>query len=150
MPATRLSLVEAVRTASGDDRHERRFLDFAFDGTPMYAAVLATGSDMITPIWLDHDEWSRAAMRRLLGEMPPDAPHGRVAIYACAECADLGCGALTVTVARHDGLVAWCDWGYQNSYEDGFTAIAGFADVSFDEVQYEQTLRAALDSLATD
>ncbi len=142
---TDFSLVESARTISGHGQHERQFLDFAFDSTPLYPAVRAKGVDNITPIWLDGDEWSREAIRRLLGDAEPDAPDGRVSVYVCAECADLGCGAITVVVERGVGIVSWRDWGYQNSYEQGFVAIAGLPDVTFDAAQYDSTLRDALD-----
>ena len=68
--------------------------------------------------------------------------------YVCAECADLGCGAITVVIERGDGTVSWRDWGYQNNYEDGFVAISGLPDVTFDATQYDSTLRRALDRLS--
>jgi hypothetical protein len=139
--------VESARAISGEGQHQRGFLDFAFDSTPMYPTVRANGVDNITPIWLDGGEWCRTAIQRLLGEAAPDAPDGRVSVYVCAECADLGCGAITVLVERGDGTVAWRDWGYQNNYEQSFVAIAGVRDVTFDAVQYDSTLRAALDRL---
>lgn len=141
------SLVQSARHLSGDGQHERQFLDFAFDSTPMYPTVLASGVDNITPIWLGGDEWCRTAIHRLLGEALPDAPDGRVSVYVCAECADLGCGAITVAVERSHGTVSWRDWGYQNNDEEGFVVIAGLPDVTFDAVQYDATLRDALDRL---
>ncbi|HRE00956.1 MAG TPA: hypothetical protein PLV68_06625 [Ilumatobacteraceae bacterium] len=147
MSVTDFALVESARTITGDRQHERRFLDFVFDSVPMYAAVRANGVDNITPIWLG-DEWCRTAIHRLLGEAEPDAPDGRVSVYVCAECADLGCGAITVVVERDVDTVSWRDWGYQNNYEDGFDAIDDLPDVTFDAAQYDSTLRGALDRLA--
>ena len=144
---TEFSLVESARAISGDGQHERQFLDFAFDSKPMYPTMIASGVDNITPIWLDGDEWSRKAIHRLLGEAEPDAPDGRVSVYVCAECADLGCGAITVVVDRCDGTVSWRDWGYQNTYEEGFVVLTGLPDVSFDAAQYDSTLRDALGHL---
>lgn len=141
------SLVESVRFISGDGQHERLFLDFAFDSTPICSTVRANGADCITPIWLDGGEWTFTAIHRLLGEADPDAPDGRVSVYVCAECADLGCGAVTVVVERGDGTVSWRDWGYQNNYEHGFDVLAGLPDVTFDATQYDSTLRDALERL---
>lgn len=144
---TDFSLVESARTISHDGQRERQFLDFAFDSKPIYPTVVANGVDNITPIWIGGDEWSRSAIHRLLSEAGPDAPDGRVSVYVCAECADLGCGAITVVVERGDGTVSWRDWGYQNTYEEGFVVIAGLPDVTFDAAQYDSTLRDALDRL---
>ena len=145
---TNLSLVESSRNVTGDPQQERRFLDFAFDSKPTYPTIVASGVDNITPLWLEGGHgWCRVALRRLLGEAEPDAPDGRVSVYVCAECADLGCGAITVLVERDESAVSWRDWGYQNNYEDGFVRIVDLPDVTFDAAQYDSTLRAALDRL---
>ena len=141
MKLTDLSLVEATRSITGHDQQRRRFLDFAFDATPIYPLVLASGIDNITPIWLAGDDWCRTAVRRLLGEAEPDAPDGRVTVYVCAECGDLGCGAITVVIKRDNGAVGWRDWGYQNNYEEGFVAFDGPRMVTFDAAQYDAVLR---------
>jgi hypothetical protein len=38
-------------------------------------------------------------------------------MYVCAECGDLGCGAVTAAVEVGDDKVVWRDFGYQNNYE---------------------------------
>ncbi len=68
-------------------------------------------------------------------------------LYICPECADLGCGAITVAVERGTGTVTWRNWGYQNNYDKGFIAVAGLPDVTFDAAQYGSALREALDWL---
>lgn len=144
---TEFSLVESARAITGAGQHERGFLDFAFDSTPMYPRVFADGFDNITPIWLGDEKWCRTAVQRLLGESEPDAPDGRVSVYVCAECADLGCGSITVVIERSNDMVSWRDWGYQNNYEEGFGRLAELPDVTFDADQYDSTLRAALGRL---
>lgn len=144
MPITDFSLVESSRSITGDSQQKRTFLDFSFDLTPTYPKVLANGIDNITPLWLGGErEWCRIAIARLLGDAEPDAPQGRVSVYVCAECADLGCGSVTVVVERGDGTVTWRDWGYQNNYDQGFVPINDLRDVTFDVVQYDSTLREA-------
>jgi len=49
---TEFALVKAERVMSGQGQHERRFLDFAFDSTPVYETVRANGFNNLTPIWL--------------------------------------------------------------------------------------------------
>ena len=114
---------------------------------PVRLVVLASGIDNITPIWLAGDDWCRTAVRRLLGEAEPDAPDGRVTVYVCAECGDLGCGAITVVIERDNGAVRWRDWGYQKNYEEGFVAFDGPRMVTFDAAQYDAVLRQALERL---
>jgi hypothetical protein len=144
VPLSDFSLVESSRSITGATQTERTFLDFAIDLTPTYPNVLANGIDNITPLWLGRDrEACLTAIGRLLGDAEPDAPLGRVSVYVCAECADLGCGSVTVVIERGEGTVTWRDWGYQNNYEEGFVPLNDLPDVTFDAVQYDSTLREA-------
>ncbi|HEV2810200.1 MAG TPA: hypothetical protein VGV93_07375 [Acidimicrobiales bacterium] len=154
MAHRRLSLVPAERVIEAESRSvkaTRRFLDFALDGTRLYEVMLAEGIDNVSPIWLDESsaviEESTKAVARLLGDEPGDAPGGRVSVYICPECGDLGCGAVTVTIERDAERVTWTDWGVQNNYEDGVSYEQGLVDVGrivFDRTQYETVLRGAL------
>ena len=139
-----LSLVQAER-GSGGGATERHFLDYAVDGRPLRAASTAAASDLISGLWLGTTEPGYSAIQRLLGESEPDAPHGRVTLYVCPECADLGCGAITVVLTIDDGTVTWSDWGYQNNYEDQVSPIGDVGTVSFDVEQYRRLLTEARD-----
>jgi hypothetical protein len=144
--------IEAGMAAS---KQPRRFLDFKVDGRPLYPEIRRRGHDFITGLWLD-DAVARAAavvaVRRLLGVEPPDAPHNRVSVYVCAECGDLGCGAITVDVGKSDAAVSWRDWGYQTNYDDEVHPLGlhDLPDVTFDRAEYEVALRDALKRIGPD
>ena len=137
-----LSLVRAER-ASGGGATARHFLDFAAGGRSLRAESSAATSDLITGLWLGAKEPGFSTIQRLLGQAEPDAPHGRVTLYVCPECADLGCGAITVVLTIEASCVTWSDWGYQNNYEDEVFPIDGPGDLSFDAAQYRQVLTDA-------
>ena len=143
-----------IEAESEDVKTTRRFLDFAVDGKRLYEAMLAQGIDNISPIWLDETstviEESAKAVARLLGEEPGDAPGGRVSLYVCSECGDLGCGAVTVEIERDAQTVTWKGWGFQNNYEDGVDHEQGLVDIGpmvFDRSQYDTVLRRALEQV---
>lgn len=80
---------------------------------------------------------------------------GRFPLYVCSECADLGCGALTVAVERQsdDDPVTWSDF----RFEDGHTplsehpSLAGLGPFTFPAGRYEaafQQPRRALGDMA--
>lgn len=149
--SNRLTLVRATRVVEEDlsDRKESwEFLDFVIDGEPLYERVHAAGIDNITPIWLERTATpeSAAAIRRLLGDEPADAPGGRVSVYVCAECGDLGCGAVTVDVTIGETVVTWSDWGFQNNYEPEIQRdlVPRFGTLTFAREEYEAVLRDAL------
>ena len=72
----------------------------------------------ITPLGWLHSPWTEKSISRLLGNEPPDFPNNRQSLYVCAECADLGCGAVSVVIERSGNEVVWRDFGYQNNYDD--------------------------------
>jgi len=53
------------------------------------------------------------AVGQLLGEVSSSLPDGRVALYVCPECGDLGCGAVTALVERANDDVVWRDLGWR-------------------------------------
>lgn len=108
------------------------FLGYA-DATDEYVPVLVT--DWPTGIALSD-------LDRLLGAEPPPELTGRAAMYVCAECGDLGCGAVTAVVTVDPRQVTWSEFGYQNNYEP-FQASAVFEGVgpfTFDRSEYSAAL----------
>jgi hypothetical protein len=63
------------------------------------------------------DAGAKYARQLLLAE-PSDFPSGRVPVFVCECCADLGCGATTVAVEIADGIVTWQDFGIEVPYGD--------------------------------
>jgi len=80
---------------------------------------------------------------RLLGAPAPPQMQGRIAVYVCAECGDLGCGALTAVVEAEGDRVVWRDFGYQNDYEafDQDAVFTGVGPFTFDRDDYSAVLR---------
>lgn len=59
--------------------------------------------------------------RQLLLEEPSEMPTGRIPLYVCGTCADLGCGAITVAIERNDAGFIWRDFGFEASYSETFS-----------------------------
>jgi hypothetical protein len=146
-----LGLSETTREVFPDapeSRTIRHFLDFTLDGAPLYPRVRALGFDLITPLWVRNPlsaDGAREAVDRLLGLVPPDAPGNRVSVFRCAECGELGCGALTVELTLTDESVGWSSWGYQNDYDGELwqEEASDLPEAAFDRADYEETLRVA-------
>lgn len=123
-------------------RSGRRFMDYAVDGRPLLErlAESARGSladDMIPVLVYD---WSPDdAIDVLLGVRPGELEDGRIPLYTCPECADLGCGAITAVVERNAKDVTWHDFGYQNDHEpfDDDGRLSDMGPFEFDRVEYE-------------
>ena len=66
--------------------------------------------------------------------------NGRNTLYVCPECADIGCGAVTLLIEIEPGHIIWKDFGFENNYEDvvhtdNFQEIGPF---TFDDTQYSE------------
>lgn len=146
-----IALIEAERDIrDGDGRKTaRRFLEFVVNDSPLGRPVREAGYDLISCLWVDNAtavEESVKAAGRLLGDVAADAPQGRVSVYGCAKCGDLGCGAVTVRLEVTDTTVAWADWGYQTSYGDevhDVDAINGLRKFTFARREYMQVIDGA-------
>lgn len=156
----RQSVLELIaRTRPGYGSHEsgatykteRRFLDFVVDGVSLYDSM-AGAYDFASVLWIDAQVHSEAlnSVRRLLLLDPGDLPSGRVSLYTCAECGDLGCGGLTANVFVDGAEVIWCDFGYENNY-DGTVELERFRSYGpfhFDRRSYEARLTPLLSQYA--
>lgn len=136
-----------IEPTMGSNKSVRTFLDFVVDGQPLYEAMVSSGFDNISPIWLDAPVPAETdkALLRLLGEEPPDAPGARLSLYVCAECGDLGCGAVTVDLKITEDSVTWSDWGYQTNYDEEVhrDEVPALGALVFDRAEYETVLQEA-------
>ncbi|MFI9389412.1 oxidoreductase [Streptomyces bauhiniae] len=144
-PATRVGAV----LADGGYQVHRDFVDFVVDGSPLLFrladldAVSPLASDL-PPAVLD------AQVRALLLEDEPPLPGGRFVLYGCPECADLGCGAVTVVIERDGDDYRWRDFAWQTGEHvdldrDGYHGTGPF---HFHGPAYRAALTALLDGTA--
>ena len=87
----------------------------------------------------------RYARQLLLREPSEFEDTARVPLLLCAECADLGCGALTVHVERLGALYVWRDFARAAPYSPELCAseiAARTGPFSFEAAQYESTFLA--------
>lgn len=83
----------------------------------------------------------------LLGDAAPELASGRLPIFVCPECGDLGCGAITVEVDRGPEAVIWRNFGWDVNYETGEDDIRFDLDpLVFDRGQYEAELRRFIET----
>lgn len=156
MTSDTLALADAERQLGHHDgKTSRRFLDFLVNGEDLARKVQSAGYDLISCLWLDNATAapeSVKAAQRLLGRVAGDAPHGRVTVHVCAECGDLGCGAITVRLEVIEDRVVWDDWGYQNNDEDeifDLDDVRGLCRFVFDRPEYEHVLSRAVERIRT-
>lgn len=82
----------------------------------------------------------------LLGEKPSELANGRIPIWVCAACGDLGCGAVTVAVEWSADTVVWRDFGWDDFNETDLEDDIFSGSLIFDRKQYEAELRRFVDT----
>lgn len=133
MPLSTLSFVDA-RRAGGPSQVQRDHLDLAIDGAPL-RTLLGLGDVVSIFGWLEREHEGRMVRAVMLAE-PSELRSGRVPLYICPECADLGCGAVTVQIRRRGGEIVWSEFGRETSFLDGFSPIEPAREFHFDERTY--------------
>jgi hypothetical protein len=144
-----IELLKTDRTVSGlGSQTKRTFLDFVVDGVSLYDEI-GRRSDLISTLWVEPPmakEEQDKAIRRLLTLESGDVSDGRVSLYVCPECGDLGCGVISVQIDVADNQITWRDFGYENNYEkhverDSYSSVGPF---HFDRSVYEAILNLNL------
>lgn len=137
-------LAEAVRPGGGS-KTQRRYLDFVVEGVAVFSQIVRQ-RDLTSVLWLDPSSIQdrKSAVQRLLKEVAGDLPDDRVSLYACGECGDIGCGALTARIEVRESEVVWSDFGFENNYvefvdREGYARLGPF---TFDREEYESLLRS--------
>jgi hypothetical protein len=118
-----ISFVSATRKgesfAGGGSKAERRFFDIVVDGISLWER-LGKSHDMVSVLCIDFaTPETLKAVDRLLLRADADLPNDRRSLFVCAECGDLGCGAITLRVTTGGNTVVWGEFGYENNYEEG-------------------------------
>lgn len=115
-PST-LSL-ELRQRPGGDNRTPREFFDVIVDSRRLLDRIGWEGADLVTPLGWGISASQHSAIRQLRRDEVPSLPSGRVLLFVCPECGDIGCGAIAVRITRSGGYVVWDDFARENGYED--------------------------------
>ena len=142
MTTSILELRWRVRPGGGG-RTERKYLDFVVDDESLHDQLRV--GDQVTALGC----WPPASERKHIQQLL--SASGRIPPYVCAECGDLGCGAITVLVERTlDGFV-WRDFAFENKYDASMTDAESYRAVGpfvFNNREYWQVLNERATSLS--
>jgi hypothetical protein len=106
-----LGLAAALRSG-GAGKAERSYLDFVVNRRKL-SGLIHVGDHIGVLGWQSRADERRCARQLLLRE-PAPFPDGLVPLYICPECADLGCGAVTVRITVRDDCVVWSGFGWND------------------------------------
>ncbi|MFH9726621.1 hypothetical protein ACH4M4_27200 [Streptomyces sp. NPDC017254] len=146
-PATRADGVPHVSSTS--PRHD--LVDLLVDGRPLRRLLdEVDGVDTVSPLAADLPPVLRADhVERLLG-LGPGPEEGRRVIYACPDCDEPGCGAVTALVGRDGEDIVWRDFAWQTGptadlAREGYPGVGPYR---FHGAAYRSVLLRLLESSA--
>lgn len=130
-------------------RHpESHYLDFVVDGQTL-SERFPVALGMATPLnraWLPTVD---DAIRELLGERQTlGLDPGRVFLFICPECGDLGCGAVTATLHVGTNRVTWRQFAWENGHQPAEPMANAPEALAFDAANYEDVFAGAFERVA--
>ncbi|MFF2908540.1 oxidoreductase [Paenibacillus sp. NPDC057934] len=115
------------------------FFDFSIDENSLYNTLQSY--DFISVLSHRNEELQRNEFDKLLLNAPSELESGRYMIYVCPMCADLGCGAITVSIQREEEHVVWKDFSYEDGEKSKSLHLGTF---TFEWANYTKTILSAL------
>lgn len=129
--------LQPAKREGGGGKTEREYYDFLINGKSL--SELTEVGDTIGALWIGEKnavEWNRQVVRQLLLKEKSELESGRVPIYICPECGDLGCGALTVKITKEGEDFVWSEFGFEDNYEDGILEQEKIGPFRFNKIDY--------------
>ncbi len=106
----KLDFVEAVSPG-----REQRFFDFTVNRRSLSAMVGNEGYQPPSVFGWQTARVERKYAHQLWLRERSSLPSGRVPLYVCGECGDLGCGAIAVLVSTLEECVVWSNIGSEGN-----------------------------------
>jgi hypothetical protein len=99
-------------------QNERTYYDFIVSGQSAKQKLNADNLDLISPFGWSDEKYENEIIKEFIGQKSPNIPSGRLMIYVCPECGDIGCGSITADIEITDDKVIWKNFGYENNDPD--------------------------------
>lgn len=118
----------------------RKFLDFLINGKSLLG-LLNCDSGLISPFgWGENKAYEKEILKQFRLQKPPELESGRIILYVCAACGDIGCGAITFSIKDLGDRIQWSDFGSEGA--DEVVELFNFPALTFDRQQYFKAFTA--------
>lgn len=107
--------IATLQRAGDSSRRERRSVNFLVNGQSLFRLLGADRTDMCGRFSSDTREINAESEKVFTGHASSDLEGGRVMLFVCPECGDIGCGAITVRIVFDSDLVMWSDFAYEQT-----------------------------------
>ena len=127
----------------GGGKTQRDYLDFLVNGQSL-RDLLKPGDNIGCLGWLPSNV-EQNILEQLTTKRLSDLGNDRYPIYICAECGDIGCGAITVQIEKTEHGYIWKNFGYENNYDESMSDFESYQNIGalhFKETEYLEALQS--------
>lgn len=126
---------------NGSTQVDRKYIDFIVSGQSLGQVFGLPDFDLIGTFgWTENEEEENKQIDEFLCKVTPELKTGRTMFYVCAECGDIGCGAITAKIELIEDKFVWKDFGYENNYsEPMLDDYKNILPLEFDKTEYIKT-----------
>jgi hypothetical protein len=131
-----LQLQQAIRKGS-HNKKEGEYLDFVVSSRSLKSVLGLENADYVTLIgYGTNKEFAKQILNIFRLKEKSYLSTGRVMIYACPECSDIDCGAITAVILDLGSKIAWKDFGYETEYGGVTERYSNIEPIEFDRQSY--------------
>ncbi|MGH1441724.1 MAG: hypothetical protein ACRBBR_16545 [Cellvibrionaceae bacterium] len=137
--------IELKHRLENSSQVERFSTDFHINGSSLLELLCKEGgghNDFMGCFVRGFDKQNNEAEKILKCKSKPKTESGRVLLYICPECGDIGCGAYGAFVEKEGAVYVWKDFAYENGYEDP-APIENVGPFHFNAESYETSINQA-------
>lgn len=123
-------------------QNERSYLDFIISGQSAKTKLKAVNFDLISPFGWGDEKYENEIIKEFTGQKRPEIPSGRLMLYVCPECGDIGCGSITADIEITKEKVIWKNFGYENNDPDiDLEPYRDIPPIEFNKVDYLESFK---------
>src|SRR4051812_18620527 len=92
------------KLSDGLTQADRHYIDFIVSGQSLKELIGRPKLDLIGTLgWIVDKKLDSQQIDEYVSKIAPELETGRSCFYVCAECGDIGCGAVTAKIISSDG-----------------------------------------------
>jgi hypothetical protein len=101
---------------------EKHYFEIVVSGQTLSQILGLKPGNLITPFgWGVNDQYEKTLVQIFTFRKKSDLESGRVMLYVCPACGDIGCGAITCNIIDKGDKIIWSNFDFENG-DDGVTA----------------------------
>jgi hypothetical protein len=121
-------------------------LDFVVSGRSLFKELRRRGYDVVPRLGSKLVPVDTETRDLLFLEREGNTPTGRVGLYGCRLCGQLGCGVVSARIKREGAEISWSEFAWETNCADHFLTLENLGPYRFREAEYRRAILNPLQS----